>query len=192
MPGRCGAVGRGGDVDTARRGREHALELSAHPRELGEQCVALPRQVDDLGADVLLLGTGGGVGLVADLRGLFLRRLQDALHTIAEVADDVGRLAILGRGETGPRARGGAWTCPGLAGKTARRRRDDRERVAARHLEISAHPRQHALETGHVLVDLLAIVAPEDDVETWSAERTRITRHPSSLPSAKAPPPCRG
>jgi hypothetical protein len=64
--------------------------------------------------------------------------------------------------------------------------------VAAGHLEVGAHSRHHTLETGHVLVDLLAVVTPEDDVETGGAERARITRHPSSLPSAKALPPAEG
>jgi hypothetical protein len=64
--------------------------------------------------------------------------------------------------------------------------------MTAGHLEIGAHPGHHALEAGNVLVDLLAVVPPEDDVEIGGAERARITRHPSSLPSAIAPPPRRG
>jgi hypothetical protein len=64
--------------------------------------------------------------------------------------------------------------------------------VAASHLEVGAHPRHDALEAGQVLVDLLAVVTPEDDVKTGGAERARITRHPWSLPSVIALPPAEG
>ena len=36
--------------------------------------------------------------------------------------------------------------------------------LAAGHLQIGAHPCQHPLQTGDVLVDLLAVVATQNDV----------------------------
>ena len=62
------------------------------------------------------------------------------------------------------------------------RRRDERQRLAARHLQIGTHPRQHPLEPGHVLVYLLAVVAAQNDVETWGAWPPHICRHRDALP----------
>jgi hypothetical protein len=174
-----------GQVDATRRGHGRARELPADASELGEQRVALPCQVGDLRTDPLLLGAG----LVADLRGLLLGSLQDALHAVGEVADDIGRPPALLRRMSGTRPRRGPWRPAGVPGAGLGH---DGDRMAACHVEVGAHPGHHSLEAGHVLIDLFAVVAPEYDVEIRGAERTRVTRHPSSLPSAIGPPPRRG
>ncbi len=61
------------------------------------------------------------------------------------------------------------------------------DRVTAGHLEIGAHPGDHPLEAGHVLVDLPAVVAPEDDVET-GARRARPHHSSSLVPPERAEP----
>src|SRR5690606_15698291 len=98
------------EVDATRGRREHPLQLPAHPGELLQQGVALALEVGDLRADLLLLGPRLGARLVADLGGLLLRRLEDALHAVGEAADHVGGVAPLLRstrprtGRDGPRA----------------------------------------------------------------------------------------
>ncbi|OLT01551.1 hypothetical protein BJF90_31115 [Pseudonocardia sp. CNS-004] len=164
--------------------------MLAHARELGEEDVALAHQVGELRAYLLLLGAGGGTGLVADLGGFLFRGLQDALHAVGEVADDVRALAARLLRMTGARLlrRGPRAARRGHASG----RGDEGHRVAAGHVEIGAHPGHHTLETGHVFVDLLAVVAPQDDVETGGAERARITRHPWSPPERESPSTRRG
>src|SRR5688500_8231786 len=96
-------------------------------------------------------------------------------------ASGIGWLRAVARSVRGRAARLLRMTGAGLlrrGPRAARRghaagRGDERHRVAAGHVEIGAHPGHRTLESGHVFVDLLAVVAPQDDVETGGAERAR-------------------
>jgi hypothetical protein len=53
----------------------------------------------------------------------------------------------------------------------------DRQGLAARQLQIGAHPPDDALHAGHVLVDLSAVVTAKDDVEPRRAGAATVVRH---------------
>jgi hypothetical protein len=135
--------------------------------------VALAYEIGHLGPHGLRLGPRPA----ADLRSLLFGGLQNALHAVGETADHVRLVGAR------PRCRaGGAGRRLDGARLSRLRALHHRDRLAAHQLQVSTHPRHHALQPRDVLVDLPAVVTAEDDVESWGTNPTRVGRHRRSLP----------
>ncbi len=167
---------------TARRAA-HRVQLPPHPGDLRPQCVTLPDQVRQLGAHGLTLRARRGMGLTPNLGRLLFGRRQDVLHAVGEGADLVALVAA------------GALRGPGTEAGTGRRRgqagaeprwRHERKRLATCRLKVGTHPSQNPLQPRDVLVDLLPVVAAQNDVEAWGAWPPHISRHRDALPLVSA------
>lgn len=183
-----GRLVAGRDDELGRRCGQQSLELPAHADEFGQHGISPPQEVDELGS----CGGRLRVRLVADLRRLGLGRLQDALHPIGEAADHVRRLTIM----SGVHPRSWPRSGPRRASIRAMRRAEllrsgvleagrgpgqwgyHRKWLALSHLQIDPHPGEHALQSADMFIDLPPVVAAKNDVETRSAGRARLTRHP--------------
>ena len=84
---------------------------------------------------------------------------------------------------------------PGTEAGTGRRRgqagaeprwRHERKRLATSRLKVGTHPPQNPLQPRDVLVDLLPVVAAQNDVEAWGAWPPHISRHRDALPLVSA------
>jgi hypothetical protein len=159
-------------------------DLAAEPRELGAGGIALAYEIRQLGAHGPGFGVGGRAGLVPDLRGLLFGGLQDALHAVGEAADHVG---LVGRTRSGSRTRAGRPSRWAPLTAEAALGLHDRDRLASRQLQIRPHPGHHPLQPRHMLIDLPAVVAAEDDVEAWDTRPTHVGRHRWSFPSLLTP-----
>jgi hypothetical protein len=143
--------------------------LTAQRGQLAHHQVALAGQLVELGPHLLAFGPGRGPGPIADVLGLVLGGLQDALHAVGEAADGV------------PRVRGRHRSCGHRHRRGTRRRDGPARRAVAGNLtelvagvQIGPHPRDHPLQTSQVLVNLTTVVATEHDVEPGRARRAGV------------------
>jgi hypothetical protein len=162
---------------TAGKAAAQCVDLATQTGDLAAQAIALAEQIGKLSAHGVCFGPRGRTGLPPDFRGLVFCCLQDVLHAVGERADHV-RLV-------GPRT----WRGPlagtgrrGQSGTEPARRWHDRQRLAARGLEIGAHPGHDPLQPPDVLVDLPPVVSAQHDVEAWGAWPPHICRHREALP----------
>jgi hypothetical protein len=161
----------------SRRPAAQCVDLAAQTGDLAAQAIALAEQIGELGAHGIRFGPRGRAGLPPDFRGLVLRGLQDVLHAVGERADHV-RLV-------GPRTWRGPLAGTGRRGQTGAepgRRWHNRQWLAARGLEIGAHPRYDPLQPPDMLVDLPPVVTAQHDVKAWGARPPHICRHREALP----------
>ncbi|HVH20864.1 MAG TPA: hypothetical protein VNA11_00250 [Pseudonocardia sp.] len=145
-------------------------QLAAQSSQLAHHQIALASQLIELGPHLLALGPGRGPGPVADVLGLILGGLQDALHAVGEAADGIRGLARRHR-SSGTGHRPGT---PGLQGPARRGTVASYLAVLVASAEIGPHPGDHPLQPGHVLIDLTPVIATEHDVEPRRSRRAGV------------------